>query len=51
MHSLNQYPFEDTAFFISAITAALFIGICRKYLYDVLLNNTGHVFHATVTQL
>ena len=44
-------PFEGTAFFISAITAALFVGFCRKYVYVVLLNKTGHVFHAAVTQL
>ena len=43
--------FKGTVFFIFEITAAFFVGHCRKYLYVVLLNNTGHVFHGAITEL
>ena len=47
MDSFNQ-PFKEAAFFASAVAAAFCVGFCRKYLYVMLLNNTGDVFHAAI---
>ena len=47
MHSFKQ-SFKEAAFFASAVAAAFFVGFCRKYLYVILLNNTGDVFHAAI---
>ena len=47
MRSFKQ-PFKEAAFFASAVTAAFFVGCFRTYLYVMLLNNTGYVFHAAI---
>ena len=50
MYSLKQYPSRIQHFFISAITAALFIGFCTRYIYVVLLNNTEHVINVDLSK-
>ena len=47
MHYFKQ-PFKEAAFFASAVAAAFFVRFCRKYLYVMLLNNIGHVFHVAI---